>query len=98
MDWRDALDRLKASRAATSFLPLLDRIPVGRRLMLVSPITDNPRSWRAPWTELVRRRGAQFGRALQADRRFRCNGYAPTFYKYGSTVSVRAVLCQKVRA
>jgi mannosyltransferase len=98
MDWRDALDRLKASRASTAFLPLLDRIPVGKRLLLVSPITDNPRSWRAPWTELVRRRGAQYGGALAADRRFRCNGYAPTFYKYGSTVSVRAVLCQKVRA
>jgi mannosyltransferase len=97
MDWRDALDRLRASRAATSFAPLLDRMPVGRRLLLVSPITENPRSWRAPWTELVRRRSAQYGGALAADRRFRCTGYAPLFYRYSSTVGVHAVLCDKVR-
>ncbi len=98
MDWRDALDRLKASRVANAFEPVLDRMPVGRRLLLVSPITENPRSWRAPWTELVRRRGAQYGGALQADRRFRCTAHAPLFYRYSSTVGVRAVLCQKVSA
>ena len=98
MDWRDALDRLKASRVATAFTPLLHRMPVGRRLLLVSPITENPRSWRAPWTELVRRRSAQFGGALQADHRFRCTAHAPGFYRYSSTVGVRAVLCQKVGA
>ena len=96
MDWRDALDRLKASRVGNAFEPVLDRMPVGRRLLLVSPITENPRSWRAPWTELVRRRGAQYGGALQADRRFHCTAHAPLFYRYSSTVGVRAVLCQKV--
>jgi uncharacterized membrane protein len=98
MDWRDALDRLKASRVSNAFEPVLDRMPVGRRLLLVSPITENPRSWRAPWTELVRRRGAQYGEALQADRRFHCTAHAPLFYRYSSTVGVRAVLCQKVSA
>jgi hypothetical protein len=73
-------------------------MPVGRRLLLLSPITENPRSWRAPWTELVRRRGAQYGEALQADRRFHCTAHAPLFYRYSSTVGVRAVLCQKVSA
>jgi mannosyltransferase len=96
MDWRDALDRLKASRAATNFKPVLDQMKVGTRLLLVSPITENPRSWRAPWTELVRRRGAQYGQALATDHRFRCTAHAPTFYRYSSTVGVRAILCQKV--
>ena len=98
MDWRDALDRLRASRAATAFVPLLDRMPVGQRILLVSPITENPRSWRAPWTELVRRRSAQYGGLLRGDRRFRCFAHAPSFYRYSSTVGVRAVLCEKVRA
>jgi mannosyltransferase len=98
MDWRDALDRLKASRVSTSLEPVLDGMPVGRRLLFVSPITENPRSWRAPWTELVRRRGAQYGGALEADRRFRCTAHAPGFYRYSSTVGVRAVLCRKVHA
>jgi hypothetical protein len=92
------LDRLKAARVGTAFTPILNSMPVGRRLLLVSPITENPRSWRAPWTKLVRRRGAQFGAALQADRRFHCTAHAPLFYRYSSTVGVRAVLCQKVRA
>ena len=70
MDWRDALDRLRASRADTSLRPLLDRLPVGRRLFVFSPITENPRSWRAPWTELVRRRSAQYGGIVDRDPRF----------------------------
>jgi mannosyltransferase len=98
MDWRDALDRLRASRAATAFVPVLDRMRVGQRILLVSPITENPRSWRAPWTELVRRRSAQYGGLLQGDRRFRCFAHAPAFYRYSSTVGVRGVLCEKVRA
>lgn len=97
MDWRDALDRLKASRAATSLRPLLDRLPVGRRLLVFSPITENPRSWRAPWTELVRRRSAQYGGIVDRDPRFRRLGTAPTFYRYSSTVGTRGVLYEKIR-
>jgi hypothetical protein len=98
MDWRDALKRLKASRVGNALEPVLASVPVGHRVLLVSPITENPRSWRAPWTELVRRRGAQFGGALAADPRFRCTAHAPAFYRYSSTVGVRAMLCTKVRA
>ena len=60
---------MRRSRCDDQLEPVLDAIPVGRRLLFVSPITENPRSWRAPWTELVRRRGAQYGGALEADRR-----------------------------
>ena len=80
-----------------AFEPVLDRMPVGRRLLLVSPITENPRSWRAPWTELVRRRGAQYGGALQADRRFHCTAHAPLFYRYSPRWAC-GVLYQKVSA
>ena len=97
MDWRDALDRLRASRADTSLRPLLDRLPVGRRLFVFSPITENPRSWRAPWTELVRRRSAQYGGIVDRDPRFRRLATAPTFYRYSSTVGTRGVLYEKVR-
>jgi hypothetical protein len=98
MDWRDALKRLKASRVGNALEPVLASVPVGHRVLLVSALTENPRSWRAPWTELVRRRGAQYGGALQADPRFRCTARAPAFYRYASTVGVRAVVCTKVRA
>jgi mannosyltransferase len=96
MDWRDALDRLKATRVSTSLEPVLDRLPVGRRLLVFSPITENPKSWRAPWTELVRRRSAQYGGAVDTDPRFRRVGHAPTFYRYSSTVGTRGVLYEKV--
>jgi mannosyltransferase len=98
MDWRDALRRLRASRAATALEPLLDRMPVGRRLLLLSPITENPRSWRAPWTELVRRRTAQYGGVVERDHRFRRLANAPAYYRYSSTVGARGVLYEKVRA
>jgi hypothetical protein len=97
MDWRDALDHLRAARASTALTPVLNQLPPGRRLLLVAPVTDNPRSWRAPWTKLVRRRSAQYGAAIQSDPRFRRLAAAPTFYRYPSTVAVRAVLYEKTR-
>ncbi|HLM49505.1 MAG TPA: glycosyltransferase family 39 protein [Solirubrobacteraceae bacterium] len=95
MDWRDALERMRATGVGV-LGPTLDRLPVGRRLLLVSPITDAPSRWRAPWTSLVRRRSAQWGQAVQADRRLRVRAVAPGFYKNAANVGLRAVLYEKV--
>ena len=82
MDWRDcagAASRLPLPRRTST--PLLDRLPRSRRVLLVHPVTSNIGDWDAPWTSLVRRRAAQWGQAMELDRRFerenRCRGRCP---------------------
>lgn len=70
MDWRDAQTRLEAARPATTLAPLLDALPEGRNVAVVRPVIDNEDDWQAPWTRLVRRRSAQWGKALDRDPRF----------------------------
>lgn len=98
MDWREALPRLRRATPERALEPLLDELPVGRRVLLVRPITKNPQDWGAPWTRLVRRRSAQWGAALAGDRRFERVAVVPRFYRGVSRIGVRAVLYRKVRA
>ena len=69
MDWRDALDDLRATRVPTHLYPLVDRLPVGRRLLLIRPLVSRRHEWVAPWTDLVKRRSYQWLRALERDPR-----------------------------
>ena len=43
----------------------------------------------------MRRRGAQWGQALDADRRFRRVEYLPSFYRRAGRIGVRGVLYEK---
>jgi mannosyltransferase len=63
-DWRDALPRLRAARAERVLLPHLNRLPDGRRVVLVVPVTRNPRS---PWSRAVRRRTREWRAALRRE-------------------------------
>lgn len=96
MDWRDALDRIKKVRVATSLEPMLAKVPVRGHVMLVRPIVDSKaNSWDAPWTKRVGRQSRHWARALNADTRFRPVIAAPTPYlglKYG----VRAVVYERL--
>ena len=94
-DWRDALDRLKASRVDTTLQPMLRRIPVGDNLLLVRPVTRNNRSWRAPWTRLVRKRSERWAKVIQRDPRFLRRAAVPMKLG-GATTGVRATLYTKV--
>jgi hypothetical protein len=71
MDWRDALPRLRRTRAELTLAPLLDSLPPGARILLVAPAVGDADRWRAPWTELVARRSHEWETALAADGRFR---------------------------
>ena len=95
MDWRDAVERLERARPETNLKPLLDRLPPGGRVLLVRPITQNTADWDAPWTQLVRRRSAQWGGALAADKRFVRTRVIPQLYRRASRIGVRAVLYTK---
>jgi mannosyltransferase len=71
MDWRNALARLQSAPPSQGRLgPLLARLKPGRRLLVVTPVT-NAAGWRAPWTRLVRTRSRQWSRAIAHDATFR---------------------------
>lgn len=96
MDWRDAVDHLDAARPATALEPLVARVPVGGHVLLVRPVTYGTKNWRPRWTTLVRRRSAQWGRALSSDPRFRLTTIAPTFLKRASVVGDALLLYTRV--
>ena len=97
MDWRDAMDKLEAATPEKNLQPLLDRLPRSRRVLLVHPVTSNNSDWDAPWTQLVRRRSAQWGQALEADPRFEREAAVPAFYRRAGRIGVRGVLYRKTR-
>ena len=95
MDWRDALPRLQAARVDNTLEPLLDTVPVGGHVLIVRPIIRSDSSWRAPWTSLVRRRSAQWDRALAGDERFGRVDVEPN--RYSDVIEgVRAKLYTKI--
>jgi mannosyltransferase len=68
-DWRDGVERLRATDAERDLEPLIDALPRGRRLVLVEPITDVIGHWLAPWTELVRVRSTEWRQYVSNDPR-----------------------------
>ncbi len=95
MDWRDALDRLRGQRAQSTLAPLLDRLPPGRRLLFVRPVTTRG-GWSAPWTRLVRQRSAEWRRVIAMDDRFASDPVLPLPGHGGQRHPVRAVVYEKV--
>jgi hypothetical protein len=70
-DWRDGTERLEASSAARDLRPLLDRLPAGRRLVLIAPSFHDLSRWQAPWTKSVRLHSLEWAQYLSNDLRFR---------------------------
>jgi hypothetical protein len=99
IDWRDALPRMRATSVSRNLEPLLDRTPVGARVLLVRPIVPNPVRWRAPWQTVVRVHSSRWARALLADRRFRLVRAYPLdpVNPYPGPHPVRAQLFEKIR-
>jgi mannosyltransferase len=95
MDWTDGFDRLEDATPATNLTPLLDKLPPGGRVLIVHPVTSRADDWDAPWTQLVRRRAAQWGAALAADERFKKIGPVPDNYRRATRIGVRGVLYEK---
>ena len=71
MDWRDALDELRATSVKTHLEPLLDRLPRGRRILLVRPLVSRRHEWVAPWTSTVRDQSYQWLRRFERDPRLK---------------------------
>ena len=69
-DWRDGVERLRATSAERDLAPVLDDVAPGRRVALVVPTIYAVGRWSAPWTELVRRRSEEWLQYLSNDPRF----------------------------
>ena len=99
MDWRDGLERMEDATPEENLAPLLASLPRSARVLLVHPVTTQRNDWDAPWTELVRRRSAQWGRAMEEDPRFtRSDDAVPEFYRRANRIGVRGVLYTKTGA
>ena len=96
MDWVNALDRLKAANPRATLAPLLASLKPGQQILYVRPLTEGADNWQAPWTQLVRRRAAQWGALLAGDRSLREVAVAPHNYRGACCVADSAVLYQKV--
>ena len=65
MDWVDALERLRTPIPPTAARLAGRRPAPGQQLLFVRPLTEGAQNWQAPWTKLVRRRSAQWGRSSE---------------------------------
>ena len=76
-DWRDGVERLRATSAERDLAPLLDSLEPGQRLALVVPQIYAIGRWSAPWTELVRLRSEEWLQHVSNDPRFGLTAIEP---------------------
>jgi len=95
MDWTDGYDKLKAATPSKNLDPLIDSLPPGGRVLIVFPVTSRADDWDAPWTELVRRRGAQWGAALASNKQLEFVKAVPVRYRRATRIGVRGVIYEK---
>jgi mannosyltransferase len=95
MDWTDGYDRMKDATVAENLDPLVASLPDGGHVLIVHPVTSRADDWDAPWTELVRRRSAQWGAALDQDPRLERVSAVPPNYRRATRIGVRGVLYEK---
>ena len=95
MDWTDGYDKLKDATPSANLEPLIASLPAGGRVLIVYPVTSRADDWDAPWTELVRRRGAQWGAALASDPRLKRIKAVPIRYRRATRIGVRGVIYEK---
>jgi mannosyltransferase len=99
MNWDGAYTRLLATKPATTLDPMVASLRPGQQLLYVRPLTEGEKSWRPAWTQLVRRRAAQWGAILQSDVNqgiLRPIALAPHNYRGSCCVADSAVLYQKL--
>ena len=70
-DWRDAVERLRASSMRARVDQTVAAVPRGGEFAVVSPIFRDYRAWNAKWTRLVWRTSTAYTSLLQRDPRVR---------------------------
>ncbi len=96
MDWRDGLPRLRRAAAVPTLGPILARLPVGARVVLVRPKITRE-GWSTPWLSLVRTRTTEYVNLLANNRRFRLVRRVPRHRSRSlSLIRLRALVYVKV--
>ncbi len=98
MNWADALGRLQAADPRATLGPLVASLKPGQQLLYVRPLTEGVANWKEPWTQLVRRRSAQWGAILAgdtADGTLKLVAWAPHNYRPACCVANSATLYRK---
>jgi mannosyltransferase len=99
MDWVKALNRLTNTNPQTTLSGIVSGLRPGQHLLFIRPLTEGAQNWEAPWTQLVRRRSAQWGQLLTNyvnDGTLKTLAWAPHNYRGACCVADSAVLYQKV--
>jgi hypothetical protein len=98
MNWVDADKRLQDANPQATLDPVVASLGPGQQLLYVRPLTEGVQNWQAPWTQLIRRRAAQWGAILQADVDsgiLRVVATAPNYYRGAPDIADSAVLYKK---
>jgi hypothetical protein len=98
LNWSGALGRLQDARPQATLQPLVASLRPGQQLLYVRPLTEGVENWSAPWTQLVRRRSAQWGAILSSDvaaGTLKPVAWAPHNYRGSCCVANSAILYQK---
>jgi len=96
-DWRDGVDRLKATTPEKDLKPVIDALPVGARVVLVEPITWTLNRWRAPWTKLVRIRSKEWSQYLSDFPNLKVTAIQPPEFTPPRPNPVQATVLVKTR-
>jgi mannosyltransferase len=94
MDWVNALRHLQDANPQATLGALLAKLRPGQRLLFVRPITQGVNNWVSPWTQLIRRRSAQWGAILSSDPQLTQIAWAPHSLTAGCCIDDSAVLYQ----
>ncbi len=95
-NWVHALTRIRNAQPQATLGPLIAKLRPGQQILFVRPLTEGAQSWQAPWTQLVRRRSAQWGAILSADPSLKPVWVAPHNYRGACCVGDSAVLYKKI--
>jgi mannosyltransferase len=96
-DWRDGVERLDATNPEKDLKPLIDALPVGRRVVLVAPITWALNRWNAPWTKLVRIRSKEWSQYLSDFPNLKVTAIQPPEFTPPRPNPVQATVMVKTR-
>jgi mannosyltransferase len=95
MNWVNALPRYRNADPSKVLPPLLNSLKPGQQVAFIRPLTEGVQNWKAPWTVLVRRRSAQWGAIIAADKQLKPVFWAPHDYRGACCVADSAVLYKK---
>jgi len=74
-DWRDAVTRLRDTKAKPTLDALIAGVPRGGQFVVISPVFRDYRAWRAKWTKLVWEKSTAWTWLLQRDRRVKLQAH-----------------------